>query len=115
MRSVFVALGFAVAALSFAMPATEANANGAHKTYKAHPARKAHVAKRHHYRFPARPRHTRYGYGRPGPRYGYGFGFMTYKGDPFYRDDYYDGRGCHYLHRQDFCRGRKSLDWLRFH
>jgi hypothetical protein len=56
----------------------------------------------------------RLGYHRAGPPHGYRFGFATYAGDPFARDDYYDGRGCYYLHHQDFCRGPKSLDWLRF-
>lgn len=56
----------------------------------------------------------RLGYHRAGPPHGYRFGFATYAGDPFARDDYYDGRGCYYLHHRDFCRGPKSLDWLRF-
>ena len=56
----------------------------------------------------------RLGYHRAGPPHGYRFGFYTYAGDPFARDDYYDGRGCYYLHHRDFCRGPKSLDWLRF-
>lgn len=60
--------------------------------------------------------HNRYrylplGYHRRGPPYGYKFGFATYRGDPFARDDYYDGRGCYYLHGRDFClRFRKPLD-----
>ncbi len=58
--------------------------------------------------------YLRLGYHRAGPRHGYRFGFATYAGDPFAHDDYYDGRGCYYLHHQDFCRGPKSLDWLRF-
>jgi len=54
------------------------------------------------------------GYHRYGPPYGPHFGFYTYAGDPFARDDYYDGRRCYYLHHHDFCRGPKPLDWLRF-
>lgn len=60
--------------------------------------------------------HDRYrylplGYHRRGPLYGYKFGFATYRGDPFAHDDYYDGRGCYYLHRRDFClRFRPPLD-----
>jgi hypothetical protein len=59
--------------------------------------------------------HTfRLGYHRSGPPYGPHFGFYTYAGDPFARDDYYDGRRCYYLHRHDFCRGPRPLEWLRF-
>jgi len=58
--------------------------------------------------------HFRLGYHRAGPPHGYRFGFATYAGDPFARDDYYDGRRCYYLHHRDFCRGPRSLDWLRF-
>jgi hypothetical protein len=54
------------------------------------------------------------GYHRYGPPYGPHFGFYTYAGDPFARDDYYDGRRCYYLHHRDFCRGPRPLDWLRF-
>jgi len=54
------------------------------------------------------------GYHRYGPPYGPRFGFYTYAGDPFARDDYYDGRRCYYLHHRDFCRGPRPLDWLRF-
>jgi hypothetical protein len=43
------------------------------------------------------------GYGRKGPPSGYRFGFVTYRGDPFARDDYYDRGSCYYLHRRDFC------------
>jgi hypothetical protein len=68
------------------------------------------LAHRHHHG----DGYFRLGYHRAGPPHGYRFGFATYAGDPFARDDYYDGRGCYYLHHQDFCRGPKSLDWLRF-
>lgn len=63
--------------------------------------------------------HDRYrylplGYHRRGPLYGYKFGFATYRGDPFARDDYYDGRGCYYLHRRDMClRFRPPLNGFR--
>lgn len=43
------------------------------------------------------------GYHRHGPARGYKFGFVTYRGDPFARDDYFDGSRCYYLHRRDFC------------
>jgi hypothetical protein len=43
------------------------------------------------------------GYWRPGPHQGYGFGFATYRGDPFGKSDYFDGRGCFYLRAKDFC------------
>ncbi|MBY0560281.1 hypothetical protein [Hyphomicrobium sp.] len=56
----------------------------------------------------------RLGYHRYGPPYGPHFGFYTYAGDPFARDDYYDGRRCYYLHHRSFCRGPRPLDWLRF-
>ncbi|HVZ05964.1 hypothetical protein [Hyphomicrobium sp.] len=77
-----------------------------------HYVHKAHVAKHHMHR--RHSAHLRHGYWRPGPPYGYRFGFSTYAGDPFYSDDYFDGRHCYYLHRRDFCRGPKSLDWLRW-
>lgn len=53
------------------------------------------------------------GYWRPGPAQGYGFGFSTYRGDPFGRDDYYDGDRCYYLHRRDFCVRYKSFTGFR--
>jgi hypothetical protein len=59
----------------------------------------------------ARHHNGLHGYSRSGPPHGLHFGFAT-AGDPFYDDDYYDGRGCYYLYHRDFCRGRKSLDWL---
>jgi hypothetical protein len=43
------------------------------------------------------------GYWRPGPASGYGFGFSTYKGDPFGSDDYWDGGRCYYRLHHDFC------------
>lgn len=84
-------------------------ASGAAATTAHHHKHKAHAAKQHKHGVGMRK-----GYSRPGPRYGYRFGFSTYAGDPFYSDDYFDGRRCHYLHHRDFCRGPKSLEWLRW-
>jgi hypothetical protein len=53
------------------------------------------------------------GYYRRGPKSGYGFGFSSYKGDPFGADDYYDGGRCHYLHNRDFCYPRRYFNSLR--
>ncbi len=82
------------------------------------PSADAHIRHHGHHRYAAAGQpldgYFRLGYHRAGPPHGYRFGFATYAGDPFARDDYYDGRGCYYLHRHDFCRGPKSLDWLRF-
>ncbi|MFT3732867.1 MAG: hypothetical protein QM780_15840 [Hyphomicrobium sp.] len=55
----------------------------------------------------------RLGYHRAGPPHGYRFGFATYAGDPFARDDYYDGGRCHYLHHRDFCYGPRPFGWIR--
>ena len=72
------------------------------------------VAHSRHHRHGYDHRHEfRLGYHRAGPPRGYRFGFATYAGDPFARDDYYDGGRCYYLHRTDFCRGPRPLDWLR--
>ncbi len=71
------------------------------------PSAEAHHWHRHH------DNGFRLGYHRAGPAHGYRFGFATYAGDPFARDDYYDGRRCYYLHHQDFCRGPRPLDWIR--
>jgi len=43
------------------------------------------------------------GYWRPGPAKGYGFGFSSYKGDPFGSDDYWDGDKCYYVRHSNFC------------
>lgn len=48
------------------------------------------------------------GYWRRGPKTGYGFGFSTYKGDPFGSDDYYDRGRCFYMHHRDTC----VKDWI---
>lgn len=50
------------------------------------------------------------GYWRPGPDAGYGFGFSSYKGDPFGSDDYYDGGRCYYRKHRDFCVANKIFD-----
>ena len=34
---------------------------------------------------------------------GRGFGFWSYKGDPFGSDDYYDGNRCFYVRHHDYC------------
>ncbi len=77
------------------------------------PSADAHHWRHHHGRY-----HNnccfKLGYHRYGPPYGPRFGFYTYAGDPFARDDYYDGRRCYYLHHRDFCRGPRPLEWLRF-
>jgi hypothetical protein len=70
------------------------------------PAAEAHYWHHHDHGF-------RLGYHRAGPAHGYRFGFATYAGDPFARDDYYDGRRCYYLHRRDFCRGPRPFGWIR--
>jgi hypothetical protein len=96
------------AVLTLTMVASQAEANSSYHRHHRH-AHKGHVVKHHnHYS------HLRRGYYRPGPPYGYRFGFSTYAGDPFYSDDYFDGRRCYYLRHRDFCRGPKSLDWLRW-
>lgn len=43
------------------------------------------------------------GFWRPGPSHGYRFGFATYKGDPFGKDDYFDGGNCYYRKHHDYC------------
>ncbi len=43
------------------------------------------------------------GYWRKGPEQGRGFGFWSYKGDPFGSDDYYDGNRCFYVRHHDHC------------
>jgi hypothetical protein len=72
------------------------------------PAAEAHNW--HHHRY---EKQFRLGYHRAGPPHGYRFGFYTYAGDPFARDDYFDGRYCYYLHHRDFCRGPRPIEWLR--
>ena len=43
------------------------------------------------------------GYARRGTATGLHFGFVTYAGDPFAHDDYYDGHRCFYRHHHDYC------------
>lgn len=99
---------FAVMAAALAMFASGTGASANYHASSRH-AHEAHGST--HYKHGAY-RHK--GYSRRGPLRGYGFGFSTYAGDPFYSDDYFDGRRCYYLHHQDFCRGPKSLEWLRW-
>jgi hypothetical protein len=101
---------FTVVAAALAMLASGAAATTTAHSY--HHYRHAHKAHGKIYHKHSAYRHK--GYSRHGPRYGYRFGFSTYAGDPFYSDDYFDGRRCYYLHHRDFCRGPKSLDWLRW-
>lgn len=109
MKKTIIAFAMATAALAMLAAGANATTSTYRHSHYAHKAHKTHVAK--HYKHGA---YLRKGYSRKGPRYGYGFGFSTYAGDPFYSDDYFDGRRCYYLHRRDFCRGPKSLDWLRW-
>jgi len=102
---------FVFASMALAMLASHADAK-TNATSHHHHAHKAHVTKHHMHR--KHSAYLRHGYWRAGPPYGYRFGFATYAGDPFYSDDYFDGRRCYYLHHRDFCRGPKSLDWLRW-
>lgn len=108
--SAFVSAGIALTILgSQAIAEMSSHPSHPHRSHKAHAAK--------HYKHHKHYRHRSYVhrvYGRPGPLYGYRFGFSTYPGDPFYSDDYFDGRRCYYLHHRDFCRGPKSLDWLRW-
>jgi len=71
----------------------------------------AHGRRHVHYPWDYRYLPLRLGYHRNGPAHGPGFGFATYRGDPFYSDDYYDGRGCYYLHHRYVCLNfRPPLD-----
>lgn len=75
-----------------------------------------HVSGQHGGKSAHRPARVRYsgrggvGYWRPGPETGYGFGFSSYKGDPFGNDDYYDGGRCYYQKHHDFCVANKIFD-----
>jgi hypothetical protein len=77
-------------------------------------AKHSHRSGEHHHPHAA---HLRYGpkplgYWRPGPERGHGFAFSTYRHDPFGTDDYWDGRGCFYLHHRDFCRPYRWYEML---
>lgn len=50
------------------------------------------------------------GYWRPGPKKGYGFGFATYRGDPFGGDDYWDKGRCYYVHHRNHCVGNRIFN-----
>ncbi|NOT73104.1 MAG: hypothetical protein HOP09_18080 [Hyphomicrobium sp.] len=91
----------AVAAVAFSQPAA---------AHRAHHHGYHHGAGHHKAHHPeAKPAKVRYGgkpgrgYWRPGPARGRGFGFATYKGDPFGKNDYFDGGRCHYLRGRSFC------------
>jgi hypothetical protein len=43
---------------------------------------------------------------RPGPSSGYKFGWVTYRGDPFAGQDFFDGHSCYYTYQHDYCVGR---------
>lgn len=73
----------------------------------------APAAEAHHWHHHRDDGYFRLGYHRAGPPHGYRFGFWTYAGDPFARDDYFDGRRCYYLHHRDFCRGPRAWGWIR--
>ncbi|MCB1484815.1 MAG: hypothetical protein AB7S74_13840 [Hyphomicrobium sp.] len=66
-------------------------------------------AEAHHYQKHGKAAPVHYGgkpglgYWRRGPAKGYGFGFSSYKGDPFGGDDYWDGDKCYYVHHKNFC------------
>lgn len=93
-------LRFAIAALLFTVVVPDASAN---HTKSKRPA----VGKIHYGGAPG------LGYWRRGPEKGYGFGFSSYRGDPFGHDDYYDGHGCYYLRGHDFCAKNKIFTGFR--
>jgi hypothetical protein len=87
-------LAFAAAAIAlavFAAPA-EAHKGRYHKHHHHHNAGKVHYGGK-----------PGLGYWRRGPEQGRGFGFSSYKGDPFGSDDYYDGNRCFYVRHRDHC------------
>ena len=81
--------------------APAAEAHGRHHRHKHHDHHKHHAQQRagavHYGGQPG------LGYWRKGPAKGYGFGFWSYKGDPFGSDDYYDGDRCYYVRHHDHC------------
>jgi len=111
MKKSISAFAGVAAALAILTPGANASISA---NQHAHHSNKHHLSKAHVHAHPKYAAHNRRGYSRRGPPYGYRFGFSTYAGDPFYSDDYFDGRRCYYLHHQDFCRGPKSLEWLRW-
>lgn len=92
-------LGAALALAAIA-PAADAATHHVHHGHK-------HVAGHAHH-----GHYLHRGYARRGPPYGYKFGFATYAGDPFYGDDYYDGRSCFYRFHHDFCEDVHPREWL---
>ena len=75
---------------------------------EAHHGHKHHTASKIHYG--GKPG---LGYWRRGPETGYGFGFSSYKGDPFGRDDYFDRDKCYYVHHHDYCLKNRIFDGFR--
>ena len=69
----------------------------------------AHHGKHHGHKHASHVNRVHYGgkpgvgYWRKGPEQGRGFGFWSYKGDPFGSDDYYDGNRCFYVRHHDHC------------
>ncbi len=106
------ALKLMIAALPlFLFAATAPAADLGERTHKSH----AH--KKHHSKH-VRTGRIRYGgapglgYWRKGPKRGYGFAFSSYKGDPFGKNDYYDGDRCFYRDGRDYCDKRRI--WTGF-
>ena len=104
MSRVLATVVSAAATLLFPVAAAQANH---HTTHHHHAAR--HAAEKVHYG--GKPH---LGYWRRGPEIGYGFGFSSYRGDPFGSDDYYDGGLCHYLKHQDFCYPNPIFTGFRY-
>lgn len=70
------------------------------------PSAEAHHGKHHHHHKVGKVHYggkKGVGYWRKGPEQGRGFGFWSYKGDPFGSDDYYDGNRCFYVRHHDYC------------
>lgn len=70
------------------------------------PADAGHRGARHHHPHVGKVHYggrRHLGYWRRGPARGYGFGFSSYRGDPFGSDDYFDGGRCYYVHHRDHC------------
>lgn len=90
----------AISVLAMVAALTPPAAAARHAKTKSHPHHAAHL------RYGPAP----LGVWRPGPKRGYGFAFSTYRGDPFAKDDYWDGRECFYLHHRDFCRPYRAYE-----
>ena len=97
---------FAIAVAALAATAAPAQAHHKHH-YAGHHHTALAVDKVH---YGGRPG---VGYWRRGPASGYGFGFSSYRGDPFGADDYYDGDRCYYIHHRDFCVAHKIFTGFR--